>query len=105
MPEKGKDNLIAVIKTGGKQYKVKEGDILNIEKLKAPFRHGMSNGKIKKIEFEDILSGKKVSAKILGEEKGEKVKILKFRRKTRYLRRQGHRQKYTKIQIEKINVK
>lgn len=92
-PKIVKSDIIAVIKTGGKQYKVQEGMILNIEKIVADK---------KTLEFNDILAGKKVTAKILGSEKGDKIRILKFKRKTRYLRRQGHRQNYTKIEIIKI---
>lgn len=82
---------IAVIKTGGKQYKVAEGDTLNIELLDAAQ---------KSIVFDDILAGKKVSAKIVEKQiKGPKISILKFKNKVRYIKRKGHRQKYTKIKI------
>lgn len=86
---------IAVIKTGGKQYKVKEGDILNIELL---------NETKKSMEFDDILAGKKISAELVNDKiKGPKIKILKFKNKTRYIKRMGHRQKYTQIKITKIS--
>ena len=87
---------IAVIKTGGKQYKVKEGDIVIIEKI-----DGLKPDK-RNIEFDDILSGKKVSASFLNEHKGPKVRIFKYKAKTRYRRVSGHRQKYIKIKIDKI---
>jgi len=83
---------IAVIKTGGKQYKVSEGTVLKVEKL---------NSK-DKIEFNDILNGKKVSAEIIGEGKSEKVRVLKFHSKKRYKRVKGHRQGYTEIKITGI---
>ena len=86
--------FIAVIKTGGKQYKVKEGDILEVEKL---------DSKDKKIEFKDLLAGKSVKAEILEEIKGPKVKIFKFKNKTGYRKSLGHRQKYTKIKVDKIS--
>lgn len=87
---------IAVIKTGGKQYKVKEGDILEIEKL--------DSKKDSKIDFDDILNGKKVSAVVVDEEvKGPKIRIFKFKNKTGYRKTAGHRQKYLKIKIEKIS--
>jgi len=87
---------IAVIKTGGKQYKVEEGDTLKIEKL--------SDIESKNLEFPDILNNKKVSATILEEVvKGEKIRVSKFKRKVRYRRTAGHRQKYTLIKIEKIS--
>ncbi len=85
---------IAVIKTGGKQYKVQPGDILQIELI--------SKKSGEKIEFPDILNNKKVQATILENTKGDKVKILKFKAKTRFLRHLGHRQKYSQIKIDKI---
>ncbi|OGD65628.1 hypothetical protein A3F08_01130 [Candidatus Berkelbacteria bacterium RIFCSPHIGHO2_12_FULL_36_9] len=86
---------IGIIKTGGKQYKIKEGDVLNIEKIGAK--------KDSKVDFEDLLTGKKINASVLQEEvKGEKIRIFKFRRKVRYRRTLGHRQKYSQIKIEKI---
>jgi large subunit ribosomal protein L21 len=106
--------MYAIIKTGGKQYKVKEGDILEIEKIALT--------KNKTFEIKDVLliynekekinigtptiSGAKVLAKVLEPEvKGEKVTIIKYKPKKRYRRKAGHRQKYTKIKIEKIVVK
>ncbi len=101
--------MFAVIKTGGKQYKVAEGDILEIEKLKV---------KSEKLEFNEVLlvsngevkvgkpfvSGAKVEAKILEEGKGDKKMVFRFRSKTRQKKKKGHRQPYTKIQITKISV-
>jgi large subunit ribosomal protein L21 len=87
---------IAVIKTGGKQYKVSEGVKLLIEKLPA-----VKKGD--KLEFEDLLHQRKVLARILEPEvKGGKVTILKFKPKNRYRRKTGHRQQYTQIEIQKI---
>jgi|SRR3989344_4582835 len=97
----------AVIKTGGKQYKVAEGDVLRVEKLES---------KDGKVVFEDVLlvvngeiklgkpvvSGAKVSAKILEEGKGDKKMVFRFRSKTRQHKKKGHRQPYTKIEITKI---
>ncbi|PIP21931.1 MAG: 50S ribosomal protein L21 [Candidatus Nealsonbacteria bacterium CG23_combo_of_CG06-09_8_20_14_all_40_13] len=86
-----------VIKTGGKQYKVVLGQQFLVEKNKQ--KEGSS------VDLQDLISGEKVSAKILGNIKGSKIKILKFKNKTRYKRQQGHRQNYTKIVIEKIGAK
>lgn len=83
----------AVIKTGGKQYKVKVGDIIKVEKIQAD----------KKIELEDILNRKKVVASVIGEGKHPKVRILKFKPKKRYKKIIGHRQTYTQIKIEAIH--
>ncbi|MBI4653348.1 50S ribosomal protein L21 [Candidatus Kuenenbacteria bacterium] len=102
---------ISIIKTGGKQYKIKEGDILKVEKIKG------ENGD--KIEFDKILlisdekgedikigqpylKGTKIKAEILEQGKGKKIVILKYKAKTRYRKKQGHRQLYTKVKIGKI---
>jgi len=81
----------AIIKTGGKQYKVRVGDSLKVEKLLE-----------KNLEFVDLLNGKKVLAEVQGEGKSPKVRILKFKAKKRYKRVRGHRQRYSLIKIEKI---
>ena len=81
-----------IIKTGGKQYKVKEGDSLKVEKLEG-----------KTIEFDDLLNKGKVKATIIKEFKAPKVKIVKFHPKKRYKRIKGHRQNLSIIKIEKIS--
>jgi len=99
--------MFAVIKTGGKQYKVAEGDTLRVEKLES---------KDGKVVFEDVLlvvngevkvgqptvSGAKVSAKIVEEGKGDKKIVFKYKSKTRQHKKKGHRQPYSKIEITKI---
>ena len=85
---------IAVIKTGGKQYKVKEGDEILVEKLA---------GKTKTLEFIDLLNGKKVKASKKEEKKGPKVRIFKYKSKTGYKRTKGHRQNNSLIKIDKIS--
>jgi large subunit ribosomal protein L21 len=83
---------IAVIKTGGKQYKVEVGDLIEVEKLEAE----------NSIEFEDILGGKKVTASIIAQGRAKKINVLKFHSKKRYQRSMGHRQAFTQIKIEAI---
>ncbi len=99
--------MFAVIKTGGKQYKVAEGDVLRVEKLES--RYGdvvfddvllVVNGEVKL--GKPVVSGAKVFAKVLEEGKGEKKMVFKFKSKTRQHKKKGHRQPYTKIQITKI---
>lgn len=82
----------AVIKTGGKQYKVQVGDIIKVEKL--PDK--------KAVEFSDLMAGKKVKASIISQGRFPKVRILKFHRRKRYKRNRGHRQSYSEIKIESI---
>lgn len=85
--------MFAIIKTGGKQYKVAEGDIIKVEKLP------VSKDKLR---FEDIFGGKKVTASIVGEGKADKIRVVKFHAKKRYKRTTGHRQPYSQIKIESI---
>ncbi len=82
---------IAVIKTGGKQYKVKVDDIIKVEKV---------DGDV--LDFDDILSSKKVKAKVISTGKRPKVRIFKFGRRKGYRRNIGHRQEYSEIKIESI---
>lgn len=91
---KTEKTVIAVIKTGGKQYKVKVGDVLKVEKIDKEIGE--------KQEFEDILLGKKVIAEIIEAGKLAKVMVTKFHAKKRYERHVGHRQNYTQIKIEAI---
>ena len=97
----------AVIKTGGKQYKISAGQTLKIEKLET------ENGKTvkfdtlliadgEKVEIGKPSLGEKVEAKVLETGKGEKVQVVKFKNKTRYTRNVGHRQPFTKVEITKI---
>ena len=99
--------MYAVIKTGGKQHKVKAGDVIEIE-----LTHGAEDGAI---TFTPLLVvddegkthyGKDLgkAAKLVGEQKGEKVKIFKYRAKTGYSKRQGHRQMYTLVEIQDVSL-
>ncbi len=100
--------MFAVIKTGGKQYKVAEGDTLNVEKLV----HGdgeitfdqvllIANAEDVKVGS-PLVTGAKVMAKVLEEGKAKKKMVFRFRSKTRQHKKKGHRQPYTKGQIVKI---
>ncbi|MBP1758598.1 MAG: rplU [Firmicutes bacterium] len=99
----------AIIETGGKQYKVAEGDVLFIEKLEADAGEGVVFDKVLAILGDEakigtpVVEGAKVDATIMKNGKGKKVRIFKFKAKKGYRRRQGHRQPYTKVQIGKIH--
>ena len=102
--------MIAIIKTGGKQYKVKEGEILKIEKVagnagdKIDFEVLLladEEGKDVKVG-KPIVAGAKVAAEILEQGRARKVGVIKFKPKVRYRRKNGHRQMYTKVKIGKI---
>lgn len=101
--------MIAVIKTGGKQYLVKPGDKLKVEKLdkkegeQIAFSDVLLVEKNKKVEIGNPLVKAEVTAKILKHGKGDKVIIFKYKSKKRYSRKIGHRQPYTEIEISKIS--
>jgi len=97
----------AVIKTGGKQYKVAEGDVLYIEKLihegdEVVFNDVLllANGEVK--VGKPMIAGAKVLAKVLEDGKGEKKMVFRYKSKTRQHKKKGHRQPFTKVQIIKI---
>lgn len=100
--------MYAIIATGGKQYKVSEGDIITIEKL------GVEAGE--KVTFDNVLavsdgalkvgadvSGATVDASVVANGRGKKIIVYKYKRKTGYHKKNGHRQAFTKVKIDKIN--
>ena len=103
--------MYAVIKTGGKQHKVAEGEILKVEKLKASEGDPIDITDVLLIEKDGevtlgspFIEGAKVTAKILRHGKEDKVTIIKMKRRKDYRKKQGHRQNYSEIQIEQISV-
>ena len=100
----------AVIKTGGKQYKVKSGEILKIEKLpkikentKIEFNEILAYGDSKLIELGDpLVKGAKVEANLIKNTKNRTILIFKKRRRQNSRRKNGHRQQYSMIRVEKI---
>ena len=101
--------MYAIIATGGKQYKVSEGDIITIEKL------GVEAGE--KVTFDEVIAvsndGLKVGdevanatveASVVKEGRGKKIIVYKYKRKTGYHKKQGHRQAFTQVKIDKINM-
>ena len=101
--------MFAVISTGGKQYRVQEGTVLRVEKLTADagasvdFDQVLMTGEGASVKLgAPFLSGGKVTATIQSHGKGDKVTIVKFRRRKHYKREKTHRQPYTEIKITKI---
>ncbi len=100
--------MYAVIRTGGKQYRVAPGDVVKIEKATA--------GKNGQLEFSDVLSfsgdagsviqpaGAKVLGTVMNEGRGDKIMVFHFKRKKQYKKLQGHRQSYTQVRIDSIHV-
>ncbi len=98
---------IAVIKTGGKQYKVAEGKSLKIEKIDGQAGAVLKFPTLMVAEEENVKFGQPnlgelVEGKILEQGRGKKIHVIKFKNKTRYKRNVGHRQPYTKVEIVKI---
>ena len=99
----------AIIETGGKQYRVQEGDVLMVEKLPADKGQDVvfdrvlfvSNGEETKVG-QPLVEDAKVTGKVLEQGKGKKIIVFKFKAKKNYRRKQGHRQPYTKVAIDKI---
>ena len=101
--------MYAVIQTGGKQYRVSEGMTLKVEKINAEEGSSVELDKVLMVADGDnvqvgtpYLDGK-VTATVKGHGKGKKVHIIKFKRRKHHLKRQGHRQQYTELEITGIN--
>ena len=101
----------AIIETGGKQYKVAEGDTLFIEKLPVEAGEAVTFDKVLAVIDGDnvtvgtpVVEGAKVDASVVKNGKGKKIIVLKYKPKKGYRRKQGHRQPYTKVTIGKISV-
>lgn len=101
--------MYAIIRTGGKQYRVSEGDVLNVEKL------NVEEGQ--EVVFDEVLTvvndvdvkvgaptvaGAKVTAKVAKQGKADKIFVFKYRAKSNYRKRQGHRQPFTQVEITSI---
>jgi large subunit ribosomal protein L21 len=102
--------MYAVIQTGGKQYRVATGDRLKVEKIAAEAGASVELGKVLMVaDGEDVkvgrpyLQGGTVTARIKAHGRGKKIKIIKFRRRKHHLKRQGHRQWFTELEITGIN--
>ncbi|MBP2000394.1 large subunit ribosomal protein L21 [Paenibacillus shirakamiensis] len=101
--------MYAIIETGGKQYRVQEGDVLFIEKLDVADGESVTFDRVLAVSNGDgfvtgapMVSGASVTAKVEKHGKGQKLTIFKYKPKKNYHKKQGHRQPYTKVTIEKI---
>ncbi|MDO4546635.1 MAG: 50S ribosomal protein L21 [Clostridia bacterium] len=100
--------MYAVIQTGGKQYRVKQGDVIFVEKLNESEGAEVSFDVLMLGKDDGVVIGKpvvdsaKVTGKVLGQVKGEKIVVYKYKSKKNERKKQGHRQPYTKIEIESI---
>ncbi len=100
--------MYAIIATGGKQYKVSEGDVIKIEKLAVEAGETVTFDKViavsdKALKVGEDVANATVSATVMGQGRGRKVIVYKYKRKTGYHKKNGHRQAYTQVKIDKIN--
>ncbi len=101
--------MYAIIETGGKQYRVAEGQTLKIEKLEVEAGHTVDFDRVLMVgEGESarvgapLVDGAKVVAEVLKHGRADKIRIIKFRRRKHHMKRQGHRQYYTQVKITKV---
>ena len=100
--------MYAIIATGGKQYKVSEGDVIKVEKLDAEAGNVVTFDQVIAVKDNDLKVGEAVAnatvtATVMDQGKGKKVIVYKYKRKSGYHKKNGHRQPYTQVKIEKIN--
>lgn len=101
--------MYAIIATGGKQYRVSEGDVIYIEKIDAQVDSTVAfdvllvgnDGEVK--IGTPVVEGVKAEGKVVGQVRGEKIVVFKYKSKKNYRRKQGHRQPFTKVEITAIN--
>jgi large subunit ribosomal protein L21 len=103
--------MYAIIESGGKQYKVTSGDIVNLELFEGGDQKSVKLDRVLMVGGEGspkfgspLVKGASVAADIIGEVKGDKIDIQKYKRRKGYHKKQGHRQKYTQIKITGITV-
>ena len=101
--------MYAVIETGGKQYRVSEGDILNVEKLEAEAGDSVTFDRVLLISNDGaitpgtpVVSGASVQAEVMKQARAKKILVGKYKPKTGYKRKNGHRQYYTQVKITKV---
>ena len=100
--------MYAIIATGGKQYKVAEGDVIRVEKLGAEAGETVTFDQVLAVNNDglkvgDDVASATVTASVVGNGKAKKVIVYKYKPKTGYHKKNGHRQQYTAVKIEKIN--
>ncbi|MDR3562874.1 MAG: 50S ribosomal protein L21 [Negativicutes bacterium] len=101
--------MYAIIETGGKQYRVSEGDVVFVEKLDVEEGEAVQFDRVLTVVKDGdvtigkpVITGAKVTGKVMAQGKGKKILVFKYKAKSNYRKRQGHRQPFTKVVIEKI---
>jgi large subunit ribosomal protein L21 len=103
--------VYAIVRSGGRQQKVSVGDVIEVDRLDSEAGDSVTLPAVLLVDGEtvttdaDKLAGVTVTAEVLGATKGPKIKILRYKNKTGYRRRQGHRQKYTQVKVTGIESK
>lgn len=100
--------MYAIIATGGKQYKVSEGDVIRVEKIEVEAGNTITFDQVLAVNNDGLKVGvdvknASVTATVLDQARGRKVIVYKYKRKTGYHKKNGHRQAYTQVKIDKIN--
>ncbi len=100
--------MYAIIATGGKQYKVSEGDVIRVEKLNAEVGNEVTFEEVlavsdKELKVADDVANATVKATVVAQDRAKKVVVYKYKSKTGYHKKNGHRQAYTEVKIDKIN--
>ncbi len=101
--------MYAIVRSGGQQQKVAVGDVIEIDKVSSQVGDSLTLPVLMLVDGEDVtadaagLGGATVTAEVLGGTKGPKITILKYKNKTGYRKRQGHRQKYTQVKVTDIS--
>ena len=100
--------MYAIIATGGKQYKVSEGDVIKVEKIDAEAGNTVTFDQVIAVSDGTLkvgadVAGATVSATVMDQGRGKRVIVYKYKRKTGYHKKNGHRQAYTQVKIDKIN--
>jgi large subunit ribosomal protein L21 len=97
--------VYAIVRSGGRQHKVAVGDVLEIDRTSDEVGSSVSLQPLLLVDGETVstdVTGVSVTAEVLGDTKGPKIRIIKFKNKTGYRKRQGHRQKYTQVRVTGI---
>jgi large subunit ribosomal protein L21 len=104
--------VYAIIRTGGKQYRVAEGETIYVESLTAPVGESVTLGEVLMVGGEGdqarvgapLLSGAKVAATVVESGRGDKIRVFKYKKRKHYRRTRGHRQGYTALRIDRIQL-
>ncbi len=103
--------MYAIIETGGKQYRVEEGQVIKIEKLQAETGEEVTFDKVLAVNKDEqltigtpVVEGARALAKVVTQDRDRKITVFKYKAKKNYRRKMGHRQPYTAVKIERIEV-